>query len=314
MPNLMARILLTAFALLTAGAATAEPRVAASIQPLHSLAANVMAGVGTPALLVPGSASPHSYALRPSEARLINDAQIVFWLGPTYETFLAKTIEAAGSRKSAAPLLRAPGVTTLTAREGGNWDADDHGHSHGHSHAAKPAARAEEIDPHVFLDPGNAQAIVRAMAATLGAADPANRERYAANAAATIDRLEALDGELRSTLTPVQRTPYVVFHDGYQYFEQHYGLNAVGSVTVNPDRPPGARRLREIRSRIASLGATCVFAEPQFKSALVTSATEGTKARVGSLDYLGVGIAPGPEAYFETLRGLARSLADCLAN
>jgi zinc transport system substrate-binding protein len=308
----MTRTLLIALAVLASGAAAAEPRVAASIQPLHSLAANVMAGIGTPALLVPGAASPHSYALRPSEARLINDAEIVFWLGPTYETFLAKTIEAAGAKKTATPLMRAPGVTLLTARKGGTWDGDDH--NHGHSHAAKPAARAEEIDPHVFLDPGNAQAIVRAMAATLAATDPANRERYAANATATITKLETLDGELRNKLAPVQRTPYVVFHDGYQYFEQRYRLNAVGSVTVNPDRPPGARRLREIRSRIAALGATCVFAEPQFKSALVTSATEGTKARVGSLDYLGVGIAPGPEAYFETLRGLARSLADCLAN
>lgn len=299
--------LVLGFFLIAGQPAGAQPKVTASILPLQSLAAGVMAGIGEPVTIVRTTGSPHSFALRPSDARTLNSSDIVFWIGPDYEMFLAKPLAALAGRARIVPLMGAPGVTTLPARDGGTWES----HSHGHNHTRKPGAA--ELDGHIFLDIDNAKAIVRAMAATLREADTANATRYAANAEATLARLGALDAELRTELAPVSRTPFVVFHDGYQYLEKRYGLNAVGSVTVSPERTPGAKRLGEIRRKIERLNAACVFAEPQFDNALVGTVLEGTKARRGLLDYIGLDQMPGPEAYFGMMRGLARAVAGCLA-
>lgn len=305
---MIARILSLAAAglIAAAGPAAAQPKVVASILPLQSLAAGVMDGIGEPATIIKSAGSPHNYSLRPSEARLLNEAEIVFWIGPDYESFLVKPLEGLAGKARAVALLKAPGVKTLATREGGAWEDDDHGHGHGHKH------KDEEIDAHVFLSPANAKAIARAMAAALGEADGARRAQYEANAAKVIAHINALDAELGRSLAPVKAVPYVVFHDGYQYFEQHYGLNVVGSITVSPERAPGARRIGAIRRKIEKLQAACVFAEPQFASAVVGTVLEGTKARSGTLDYIGVSQAPGQDAYFAMMRGLARSLADCL--
>lgn len=324
------------------GQARADASVVTSIKPIHSLAAAVMAGVGEPFLIVKSAGSPHSYTMRPSEARALQEADVVFWVGRDLEAFLAKPIAALGDDARVVSLADAEGVRLLEARAGGSWDAhdhdeheqdDDHHHDehaddvhhdehadddhhgehdeHGADHADEGAAHGKDM--HLWLDPDNARAMVRAMAAALSAADPTNAERYRANAEATIKRVDALDSELDAQLAPVRGQPYVVFHDAYQYFERHYRLNAVGSITVAPGRNPGARRLYEIRDKIVTLGARCVFAEPQFEPALVATVTEGTAARPGVLDPLGAELPESPDAYFTMMRNLAGSLADCLA-
>jgi zinc transport system substrate-binding protein len=284
-------------------AAAAEPLVVASVLPVQSLVAAVMDGVGTPGLIVHGAASPHAYALRPSEARQINGAQVVFWIGPEYESFLVKPVAALAGKARVVALLHVPAIETLPARTGGSWN--------------KPAAsrnpKSGDIDPHVFLDPLNAIVMVEAIATTLGDADPAHRDRYGTNAEREIAQLKALDLELQARLAPVRSAPFLVFHDGYQYLEHRYGLNAVGSLVVSPERPPGARRMSEIRGKIESLNAACIFAEPQFDASLVHTVAQGTKARTAVLDYVGVGIPPGPDAYFVMMRDLARSLVGCLS-
>ena len=148
---------------------------------------------------------------------------------------------------------------------------------------------------------------------SLSEADPANAGRYRANGKAALARLDSLDEELKAALAPVKDAPFVVFHDAYQYFEAHYGLTAVGSISVSEGRAPGAKRLREVREKIAETGARCVFAEPQFQPALVATVVEGTAARTGVLDPVGADLAEGPEAYAELLRGLAGALNKCLA-
>lgn len=305
--------------------ARADAAVVTSIKPVHSLAAAVMAGVGEPFLIVEAAGSPHSYTMRPSEARALQDADVVFWVGADLESFLAKPIAGLGGDARVVALAEAEGVRLLDTRSGGSWDGhahddeheddDAHGHAehdaHDDEHEAHPSHDGKDM--HLWLAPDNAQAMVRAMAAALADADPANAERYRANAEATVARIAALDSELAERLEPVRQTPYVVFHDAYQYFERHYGLNAVGSITVAPGRNPGARRLYEIRERIVDLGARCVFAEPQFEPALVETVTEGTTARAGVLDPLGAAIPAGGDAYFILMRELAESLEGCLA-
>jgi zinc transport system substrate-binding protein len=305
----VARLLAFLLAALPFGPATSAqeaPRVVASVPPVHSLVAGVMDGLVAPELLVPATASAHTYTMRPSDARSLSRADMVFWVGPIYDGFLEKPLVSLAANATIVRLMDAPDVKILPGREGGAWE-DDRGHGHGHAHAA-------DADGHLFLDPQNAKAIVRAAARALTAKDPSNAARYGANADAVLARLDALDAELRTALAPVRAKPFVVFHDAYQYFEKRYGLNAVGSITVSPERQPGAQRLQRLRRKIGQLKAVCVFAEPQFEPALVETVVERTNARTGVLDPLGAAIAPGQDAYFELLRGLARSLAGCLAD
>ena len=284
------------------GALAAPPRVVASIKPVHSLAAGVMAGVARPYLLVRGAGSGHAYSLRPSDARALSGAQVVFWVGPEMETYLGRPLGTLSSAARVVALAAAPGVKLLPAA--GVRPGDGH---------EKPYGDHGPSDPHIWLDIGNAFAILRAMERTLTLADPAHARRYRANGRRLAARLEALDGELRGLLTEVTGRPYMVFHDAYRYFERRYGLYSVGSVALRQGRPPGARRLTEIRARLKGSGATCVFGGPSLSPRLMATVLEGTRARAGVLHPLGTQLAPGEGLYFELMRGLAGALVTCLA-
>ncbi len=283
-----------------------RPRVAVSILPVHAIVAAVMAGVAAPDLIVRGAGSPHSYAMRPSAARRLAGAELVFWVGGTLETFLAKPLTALGAKAKVVTLIERAAIARLPTRAGGV-------HKDGSPHDHRDGAPDHALDPHLWLDPANAVTIAGIAAAELTAIDPARRAIYAANADRVSARIGALDAELRAILAPVKQIPYVVFHDAYQYFERRYGLNVVGSVTLGPERRPGARRLREIREEIAVVGARCLFSEPQFGPALVATVGEGRGVRTAVLDPLGADLEPGPDAYFKLMRRLARALRDCLA-
>ena len=286
-------------------ACAAQPVVVASIKPVHALVAGVMQGVGEPLLLISGGASPHEYSLKPSDARALGAAQVVFWIGPELESFLVKPLANTPTARSVT-LLDAPGVTLLPLRAGGAWEAHDHDHDHDHDPAASR-------DVHLWLDPVNAAAMVRQMAAVLGAADPARQAEYARNGAALVERLDRLNQQLASALAPVREQPYLVFHDAYQYFERRYGLNAVGSVVLKPEQRPGAKRVADIQARVRERKVRCVFGEPQFQPALVETIIAGSDARRGVLDPLGADLPAGPDAYFQLLQGLAEALRGCLS-
>ncbi len=289
--------------LIVAPTAAETPKVLTSIKPLHALAASVMEGVGTPSLLLRATASAHTYALRPSDAQAIQKADLIFWIAPGYESFMAKAVRALPKQSHVVQLSKAPGVSLLTTRQGGVWEGDAHGH--GHNHRAEP-------DMHIWLDPNNAKAIAAAMSQALSRVDPANAPRYAANAAVAVAAIDALDADLAAKLTPVKDKPFIVFHDAYQYYEKRYGLTAVGSITVTPDRVPGPRRLSDLRKKITDQGALCVFSEPQFTSGLVGTVLSGTTARSGILDPLGVLAPDGSAGYAGLMQSIADNLKNCL--
>ncbi len=312
-------------ALLLAGATQAAdaPVVVTSIKPVHSLVASIMQGVGTPELIVDGAASPHTYSMKPSNARTLQDAKVVFWVGPGLEAFLQKPLESLGSDDSIAELDDAPGLTKLKFREGGAFEPHDDGdeaeaHDHDHAKAAGHDDHGHdhdhgEFDTHLWLDPANAKAMAAEITTTLVAADPANALTYQANAKTLDDKLDALDKELAATVAPVKDKPFIVFHDAYQYFEHRYGIKVAGSITVSPETIPGAERVSEIHKKVAELGATCVFAEPQFEPRLVDVVIEGTKAKSGVLDPEAATLEAGPDLYFTLMRGIAASMKDCLS-
>jgi len=318
-----------------ASAAAAAPDVVVSIKPVHSLVAGVMTGIDEPALLVKGAGSPHAYSLRPSEAEALAEADVVFWVGDGLETFLHKPLGALAPDARVVELAELDGIALLPAREGGAWEThaqaeEEHGeHDHEHEHdehadhddtdeVEHREAHAEhdhgEHDLHIWLDPANAVQMVEVSADILSEVDPENASRYRANAERMTERLRALDAEIGAALAPVRDVPFIVFHDAYHYFEARYGLNAAGSITLNPERAPGAKRLYEIRSKLLELGASCVFSEPQFEPALITTVVEGTSAGTGALDPLGAEIAAGPDAYFELMRELTATFVDCLSS
>jgi zinc transport system substrate-binding protein len=282
------------------------------------LVAGVMRGVGEPALLVKGGGSPHSYSLRPSDAKALQDARVVFWVGEGLETFLVKPLEALSGNAIVVRLSEAEGAHVLAAREGGTWERHGHGEQEGHeleTDHPEPASEAhgrDRSDMHLWLDPHNAEAMVDAIVAVLSDADPDNGATYRDNGGELREQLAQLDQSLSGRLEPVADRPFVVFHDAYQYLEDRYGLNAVGTISVDPGRRPGARRLAEIQRKLSELDAACVFAEPQFEPALVDTVIEGTSAKKGVLDPLGADFAAGPDQYFVLMNALADSLVDCL--
>jgi zinc transport system substrate-binding protein len=305
-------ILSLAAGLLFSNAAMAGdvPGVVASIKPIHSLVAAIMDGVGKPDLIVEGAASPHTYSLKPSNARALEAAKVIFWVGPGMEAFLKKPLTALGSNAVIAELDKAPGIKKLKFREGGAFEADDDGDEP----VADAGNPAQQFDTHLWLDPMNAKAMAAEITTTLVAADPANALTYQGNQTALNDKLDALDREIVTALSPVKDKPFVVFHDAYQYFERRYGVRVAGSITVSPETIPGAARVAEIHDKVANLGATCVFAEPQFEPKLIDVVIEGTSAKSAVLDPEAATLKEGPELYFELMHGLVNSLKNCLSN
>ena len=303
--------------------ANAEINVVASVKPVHSLVSGVMDGVGTPDLIVQGSASPHTYSLRPSQARQLEDADLVFWMGHELESFLEQPLEAIATKAHVVELIDSSKLKKIQMREGGMFDAhahddhDDHDEHEGHDdhdeHEGHDDHGHGEFDVHVWLDPENAKVLVNEIKLALIELDPVNASKYEANSNKMNTKLDQLIDEVSKKLESEQGKGYVVFHDAYQYFEQRFGMSAVGSITVSPEVVPGANRIRELKEKINELNAHCVFSEPQFEPKLVSTVIEGTQANTGVLDPLGASIKDGPELYFTLIRNMADSLHECLS-
>jgi len=290
--------------LLFPGTAVAGLKVAVSIRPVHSLVCSLMQGSGTPELVIAAAGSPHNYNLRPSEVRLLHQADLMIWLGPELETVLSRPLAGRNAGSQTLELLQElPERLILTTREGGRWD--------NHHSEADPAHG--HLDPHIWLSPTNAGAIATIIAARLVELDAGNRDLYERNLAALQARLDALATLTATRLAPLQQRNYLVFHDAYQYFERDFGLRPVGALAVDPDRPPGARRLAEIKASIRSQQIICLFTEPQFEPRLVKVLAEGTDIRIGTLDPIGAELAPGKELYFDLITAMATALETCLA-
>lgn len=272
-----------------AGPSRAEtPKIVASIKPVHSLVAGVTDGItGAPYLLIRGYASPHAFALRPSDASALASARLVFWIGPAMERFLERPLAALATRAQTVALAGAPRVRRLRQRGGA-------------------------YDPHIWLDPGNAKAMVQAIAAALSTADPNNAVRYRANADRLRARLGRLDAEINQTLGPVRSAPFVVLHDAYGYFARRYRLNQVAAATLGAQSRPGARQLVHVRKRLSATGARCLFREPGAAPGLAATIVRGTGARIAVLDPLGADVKPGRDAYFTIMRRMARDFRKCL--
>ena len=302
--------------IVAAPAAIAADWVVVSIKPVHSLVSALMAGVGKPHLIMRGNVSPHNFSLRPSDAKIMDDARIVFWIGEGLETSLAGPVRTLAGNARVITLSEAQGLVRRSLRKGGTFEAhshDDDGHGHGHEDEFHDDdGHHDAFDMHIWLDPVNAGVMARVIAGVLSEIDPDNATTYASNTVTLLQRLEDLTTEIAAEMRPLHDKPFIVFHDAYRYFEDRFDLTAAGSGVIGSERSPGARRILELRDKIHDLGATCVFAEPRINPGLVDIIIEGTQARTAILDPIGATIESGPDAYFTLMRNMATSIRKCL--
>ncbi|MET1079467.1 MAG: zinc ABC transporter substrate-binding protein [Pseudomonas sp.] len=300
----------------TAPVSAAEVRLLTSIKPLQLIAAAVQEGIGQPEVLLPPGASPHHYALRPSDVRRTREADLVYWIGPDLEGFLPRVLQGRSGPTLAVQAL--PGLHLRHFGEGhagaahaepaqaadasGATAADEHDHDH----------RPGTLDAHLWLAPANARVIAARMASDLATLDPANAARYQANRQAFDARLTGLDARLQERLGGVAARPYFVFHQAYDYFEAAYGLEHRGVFSVAAEVQPGARHVAEMRARLQQTGASCVFSEPPLRPRLADTLTAGLPVRLAELDAMGGPIEVSASGYEQLLERLGNDLAGCL--
>ncbi|QPT11629.1 zinc ABC transporter substrate-binding protein ZnuA [Serratia rubidaea] len=296
---------LLASALMMAGSATAA--VVTSVRPLGFIASAIADGVTETEVLLPNGASPHDFALRPSDLRRLRSADLVVWVGPELEAFLSKPLQPIDAQKQLS-VAALPAIKPLLLKdaEGGehHHEGYDDEHEHGHHHG--------EYNMHLWLSPEMAKVTAIAIHDRLLELMPQNKDKLDANLRQFENLLTQTDKNVGKMLTPVQGKGYFVFHDAYGYFEKHYGLSPLGHFTVNPEIQPGAQRLHQIRTQLVEQKAVCVFAEPQFRPAVITAVAKGTKVRSGTLDPLGSGIALGKDSYGNFLTALSNQYVSCL--
>ncbi len=333
----------TALGLILGNTAFADvPKVAVDIAPVHSLVSRVMEGVGTPKLVIPAGASPHGYSLRPSEAKALQDADMVIWMGEDLAPWMEKSVETLSKGAEVITLLEESETKLLDFREGALFeehdhgdhddhddhdkdhddhddhdkDHDDHDHDKDHDdhdgHDDHDEHAHGENDPHAWLSVENAQTWLNLVAGKLSAADPENAGVYFANAAEARAEIDALVKEVNSILGPVRGRNFVVFHDAYQYFETSFDFPAAGAISLGDASDPSAARIAEIQGRVRNEGINCVLSEPQYNPNLVETVLSGTDAKTGIIDPLGSNLEPGPKLYGDLIRNMAKALAGCL--
>ena len=322
--------------------ANAEIKVVTSIKPIHSLASYLMDGVGKPDLIVDGYASPHGFALKPSHAKMLQDADLIFWVGEDLENFLEKPLKSIAKKAEKIELMGIKGLNVLEFRERNIFDDHD-GHGHGEDnhdddhdgHAKKKKDGHDdhdghdedghkedghddhgheghahgEYDPHIWLDPINAKVILKEMTEHLVENDSKNASVYKKNLENALRDLDKLTMNVMTELN--QSTASIVFHDAYQYFEERFNVNILGAFTVNTDVMPGAEQLSEIREIIEHDNVTCVFSEPQFNPDIIKAVAKDMNIKTGVIDPLGATLNPGKDLYFDLISNMSKSFKGC---
>jgi len=285
------------------GSAQADVKVLTSIKPLQLIAAAVQDGVAIPEVLLPPGASPHNYALRPSDVRKVQSVDLVYWIGPDMEGFLPRVLK--GRTLPSVAVQDLPGLKLRRFAEDSHShaeEADEHDHDH----------RPGSLDAHLWLSPVNARVIATKMAADLSAADPDNAPRYQSNLKAFDERLDALDLRLKARLAGIAGKPYFVFHEAFDYFEDAYGLKHTGVFSVAAEVQPGAQHVAAMRTRLQEVGKTCVFSEPPLRPRLAETLVAGLPVKLAELDALGGYTPATAQGYEQVLEKLGNDLAGCL--
>ena len=298
--------------------AKGEIKVVTSIKPIHSLVSYIMDGVSSPDVIVDGYNSPHGFTLKPSHAKMLQEADIVIYIGEGIENFLEKPLESISKKSAKFELLKQSGIKKLKFRERNIFeDHDEHGHDkkvkkdedhddHGHGHDEHGHG---EFDPHIWLDPMNAKIIIKKITNQLSKIDRKNSSIYKSNSKKALKEIDQLIEEVKKNVN--KKASVVVFHDAYQYFESRFNINIIGALTVNTDVLPGAEQLSEIREVIEHEKVKCILSEPQFNPEIIKTIAKDTNINTGILDPLGANLDKGKTLYFDLIKNISSSFKNC---
>ena len=292
--------------------AKADINVVTTIKPLHSLISNVMKGVGEPSLIIEGTSNPHNFVLKPSHAKLLEDADIIFWIGEDLEAFMEKPLSSLAKDAEKISFIELGTIEKLKFREDNIFEHDDHEDHDGHKedeHDDHEEHNHGEFDAHLWLDPVNAKKMVIEISHELSELDPANKNTYMANADKTIEDLDRLIKEVNRSLS--KDISYVVFHDAYQYFEKRFGVTSAGALTLNPDVLPGAKQIIDIQNLIKEKNIKCIFSEPQYNPKIIETLANDTNILTGTMDPLGANLDSGATMYIKLIMNIANSIKNC---
>ena len=298
------------------------PQVTTDIPVTHSLVTRVMAGIGTPDLIVNRGASPHDYSLRPSNAASLEAADLVFWISSELTPWLEGALKTLAADAKVIELMDTKASTVLPFRDGATFETHSHRHKHdedGHDEDGHDEDGHDEdehatvnIDPHGWLDPDNGKTWLDVIATELSKIDPENTDIYFDNVSQGKTDIDAVISEIDATLATFRGTNFIVYHDAYQYFERRFDVLAAGSISMGDVSDPSPARIAEIRQTVEELDMTCVFSEPQFNPELIATVVDGTKARARVIDPLGTHLTLGADFYLNLLRNIAQTMASCL--
>ena len=293
----------------------ADINVVTTIKPLHSLISKVMKGVGEPSLIIEGTSNPHNFVLKPSHAKLLQDADIIFWVGEDLEAFIEKPLKSLAKDTKKISFMELGSISKLTFREENIFDHDDHEEHDDHDghkeddHDDHDEHNHGEFDAHLWLDPVNAKKMVIEISHELSELDPTNKNRYKANADKTIEDLDGLIEEVNQLLS--KDISYVVFHDAYQYFEKRFEVTSAGALTINPDVLPGAKQIVDIQNLIKQKNIKCIFSEPQYNPKIIETLANDTNILTGTMDPLGANLDKGSAMYSNLIMNIANSIKNC---
>ena len=293
--------------------ANTEVKVVVSIKPIHSLVSYIMDGVGKPDVIVDGYNSPHNFSLKPSHAKMLENANLVIWTGKDLETFLKKPLNTIAKKAKNIEVMDLKGIKKLKFREKNIFEEhDDHKEEEHDDHKEKDNHEGHahgDHDPHVWLDPVNAKIVIKEITKQLVQLDSKNSSVYKSNSKKALTEMDKLIKDIKKDLNKDLR--FVVFHDAYQYFENRFGIQVLGALTVNTDVMPGAEQLSEIREVIEHEKVNCLFSEPQFNPAIIKSIAKDTKIKTAVLDPLGAKLDKGKNLYFDLLNNMASAFKGC---
>ena len=303
--------------LLFSFSAKADIKVVTTFKPLHSLISSVMEVVGEPSLIIEGTSNPHTFVFKPSHAQMLEEADIVFWIGEDLEAFMEKPLDSLAGNATKISFMELSSIEKLKFREENIFDDhDDHGHDDHDGHEDEHEGHDDhdghnhgEFDAHIWLDPSNAIKMVLEISHELSEIDPDNAAKYEQNENKTIASLNNLINEINSSIP--KDASYVVFHDAYQYFENRFGVSSAGALTLNPDVLPGAKQIDAIQDLIKDKNIKCIFSEPQYNPKIIETLAADMKISTGIMDPLGAFIDQGPEMYNQLILNIANPLKDC---
>ena len=331
MTKLFSMIILFVFSSINVFAAETKG-IITTIQPINALVSAVIGNTGKTISIIPAEQSPHDFKLKPSDVKVLQDGNLIFYVSNHLESSVTKVFKNLPKNIKIINLMEESDIDHLAIRDNEAWERHDH---HGHDdhddhdkhgkkdddhddhdkHGKKDddhANHEKEDDVHIWLSPNNAIKIVKKVNKELNLYFPENSKIYDENASKFINKIKNLKEELVKELAPIKDKPFIVFHDAYQYFEKTFELNAVGSVALEGDIASSPKQISFIKEKIKESNASCVFQEPQFDTKLVKIVVEGTNAEIGTLDPLGVDITGDKDFYLQLLRNMSKSLKECL--